>query len=77
MVNAVYNRGSHIQFLDFLNSKNKGGYDILSVFIHILGHFPSCLILWSCLIIVKFINDPCDLVFYLISVFSCFCGGAE
>lgn len=34
---------------------------------HILEHSPF-LILWYCLIAVKFINDPCNSVFYLISV---------
>lgn len=38
------------------------------VFGHILGYFLSFLILWHYLIMVKFINDPRDLVLYLMSV---------
>lgn len=73
-VNAAYNMGSHIQVLGIQNSKYKGiskykGFQNSKYKgIHILGHFSSSLVLWHFLIMIKFINDPYDLVLYLISL---------
>lgn len=63
-MNAVYNMGSHVQFV----ASTEEAVIYWPIFIHILGHIPSFLILLYCLITVRFINDPCDFMLYLMSM---------